>query len=292
MIEQTYPDRAAWLEARKPTIGASEAPTIYGCNRWQSRYRLWGEKLGLVERRAPDDDWGNCLEDGVSRAYAQSTGDIIIVPPPYTIQRNPKYPWAHCTVDRFLRSQRYDGLLGIQEMKLTGGWAENDWKESPPLAVSVQCQHQMAITGLEWAVAVALIGTFRFKLVWGFIERDQVTIDLLMDEERQFMELLKTRTPPAIDGGDDAREVVEALHPNGNGQVIELPDECLDWDADILESQKLVEYHQSRYDLRRNQLRAAIGDYTHGHLSTGVIYTHKAGKDGVRRLKRKDRRQR
>jgi predicted phage-related endonuclease len=158
--------------------------------------------------------------------------------------------------------------------------------------VNVQVQHQLAIAELEWSVPTALIGGYKFTLVWGTVERDNDLIADLMQKELAFVEMVNTRTPPEIDGSDESREVLEAMHPESNGRSIELPEHLVEIDELIVRDRQALANIELQLALWENQIREAIGPATFGQLPNGDYWSYRTGKDGKRRLKRKDRRQR
>lgn len=107
-----------------------------------------------------------------------------------------------------------------------------DWKSSGSLNMKkfsggeypanyyVQCVHYMAITGKKrWYLAV-LIGNREFK--WFTIERDEAEIAALMTAEAEFWELVKTDTPPAVDGTAATTEAIKTIYAESDDSVCDL----------------------------------------------------------------------
>jgi predicted phage-related endonuclease len=89
-----------------------------------------------------------------------------------------------------------------------------------PANYYVQCVHSMAITGAKrWYLAV-LIGNKEFK--WFTIERDEAEIAALMTAERDFWELVKTDTPPAVDGTQATTDTLKTIYAESNDAVCDL----------------------------------------------------------------------
>ena len=89
-----------------------------------------------------------------------------------------------------------------------------------PANYYVQCVHSMAITGAKrWYLAV-LIGNREFK--WFTIERDEDEINALMAAEADFWELVKTDTPPAVDGTAATSEALKTIYAESDDSVCDL----------------------------------------------------------------------
>ena len=68
--------REAWLEARRGSLGGSDAAAVLGVNPYASPYSLWAEKTGRVPEK-PDNEamrLGRDLEDYVVRRWQEKTG--------------------------------------------------------------------------------------------------------------------------------------------------------------------------------------------------------------------------
>jgi len=87
---------------------------------------------------------------------------------------------------------------GIFEAKTANAYAAAEWEAGIPDAYSLQVQHYMAVTGLNFAYIAVLIGGNKF--LWKYIERDEGTIDLLIQLEARFWKYVQSNTPPPIDG--------------------------------------------------------------------------------------------
>jgi putative phage-type endonuclease len=72
-IKQNTPE---WLEMRKNHLGASDAPIIMKESPFKTPYRLWQEKLGLVDSVAQTSSMrrGHELEEEARNAYSARTG--------------------------------------------------------------------------------------------------------------------------------------------------------------------------------------------------------------------------
>jgi len=192
-------------------ITASMAATVCGVNPWDSPYalyqRLTGEAPPLEQNFAM---WlGGQMEGIIIRAFTRETKLRV---------RRPKRAfdpdfWFETHEYGFPMGCLLDGITvdssgnAVVEAKHASSFAGDDWEGEPPLMYWFQMQHQLACTGWLAAYAVALVGK---KLVWLRVERDDEIITLITDAEREFyVEHLKPRVPPPIDGHTATSEAIK-----------------------------------------------------------------------------------
>jgi predicted phage-related endonuclease len=99
---------------------------------------------------------------------------------------------------------------GILEVKTRGtGWKD----DAKALAAALmQMQHYFAVVGGEWGLLAVLHGGYGgMALDLRIVRRDDALIALMVELEREFVELVRTDTPPDPDGSDSAREAVRAM---------------------------------------------------------------------------------
>jgi putative phage-type endonuclease len=60
-----------WQEWRKTGLGGSDAPVIMGVSPWNTPYKLWAERCGLLAPRRSNSamDRGNALEPKIRAQY-------------------------------------------------------------------------------------------------------------------------------------------------------------------------------------------------------------------------------
>jgi putative phage-type endonuclease len=205
-----------WRELRSHYIGGSDAAAVVGLNAFSSPYSLWAEKTGKVPGFAGDlaTEVGTFLEEFVAQKFAQETGKKVRKCNQSFL--NSLYPFAIANIDREIIGE--DAGLEIKTTdslnlkKFSGG--------EYPANYYVQCVHYMAITGKKrWYLAV-LIGNKEFK--WFTIERDEAEIAALMTAEAEFWELVKTDTPPAVDGTAATTEAIKTIYAESDDSVCDL----------------------------------------------------------------------
>lgn len=215
-------DEAAWMEARRKGIGASEASAILGCNPYMSNVNLWEIKTG--RRQAADISNKACVQYGHA-AEAPIRELFALDHPEFTVQyggafdmvRNPGYPWLFATLDGRLIEQE-TGRQGVYEGKTTEilrSQQMEKWTWTDPAGrrhgrvpdnYYVQICHQLLATGFDFAV---LNCRFRRRYADGQraetrcyrFERDEMLADLnyLLEAEIEFWKYVQQdRRPPLV----------------------------------------------------------------------------------------------
>ena len=205
-----------WLARRRKSIGGSDAAAVVGLNAFVSQYSLWAEKSCKIPGFAGNlaTEVGTFMEEFIAHKFAAETGKKVRRF--NKIIYNPDYPFAHVNIDRDVVGEdaglecKYTDSLNLKKFK--GG--------EYPANYYVQCVHSMAITGAKrWYLAV-LIGNKEFK--WFTIERDEDEINALMTAEADFWELVKTDTPPAVDGTAATTEAIKTIYAESDDSICDL----------------------------------------------------------------------
>ena len=242
-----------WLARRKNTIGGSDAAAVVGLNPWVSPYSLWAEKTGRLPGFAGNlaTEVGTYLEEFVAQKFAQTTGKKVRRC--NNIIYNPDYPFAHVNIDRDVVGE--DAGL---ECKTTSELNLKKYKNGEyPANYYVQCVHSMAITGKKrWYLAV-LVGNKEFHIFT--IERDEAEIAALMTAEQYFWELVKTNTPPEVDGYKATADTLFALHPDSDDTVVDLYGHSTELDSFVELSQQIKELEERRNEAA-NKVKEFMAD--------------------------------
>ena len=208
--------KTEWLKHRQAGIGGSDASCIAGLNPWKSAIQLYMDKKeeNPQEQKSLRMEIGNRLEGLVAELFTEATG--LKVRNVNGILKNDKYPFALANIDRAIVGEK-----AFLECKTTNSYALKEWEEGVPAHYEIQCLHYMAITGATHCYIAALIGNSDF--IWHKIERDQETIDYLMQIEKDFWENnIEKDVVPMPDGSDAYSEYLKKKYDKSNGQVIEL----------------------------------------------------------------------
>jgi predicted phage-related endonuclease len=194
------------LETRRYLVGGSEAAAACGVDPFRSRIMLWAEKTGRVER--PETDamrMGTLLQPTVAQLVEGEGYEVI--PAPDDGLTCAAYPFMVGHLDAFTA---IDGKRAPLEIKTRGsGWKD----DTKALAAAVmQAQQYIELTGAESALLAVLHGGYGgLALDLRIVRRDDKLIELMVAMEREFVELVRTDTPPDPDGSDSARDAVRAM---------------------------------------------------------------------------------
>jgi putative phage-type endonuclease len=271
----SFDTREEWLEARRQGIGGTDAAAILGVSPWKSPAELYAEKLGLVDLDNVDNEaavWGLLLQPLLVQRYRRVTGRMTVPEPLHTIRRSRAHPWMLASLDATIHE---GGLVLPCEIKTTGAYRVEDWAEEPPVHVQVQVQHQLAVTGAPWASVAVLIGGQRFH--WCDVQRDDRFIAAMIQAEQQFLERLRAKEPPAIDGSAACRELLAKLYPKEQpGLVVNLDERAEDIDISLIEANAELAKWKAVKELKENEIKALLGEAEMGVLPGGrVVYSLK-----------------
>lgn len=243
-------EREEWLAFKQPRLSSTDVVAWMGYDRYRSPFKVFQEKMG----RAPVSDsdhevlwYGRAMERVTANRYATETGrevgyfhenhDIVV-----TFCRDDR---NISTPDRYVRIPK-NPQPGVLECKNHAEWRGKEWKDGIPIAVRIQLQHQMWVTGATWGSAAATIGGR--KLVWADLGRSPDFIQVMEGEIRRFWKAVDGEADPPEPDASDLKEVSRA-------PVEEI-------EADFSASEKAYElamdlWHQDRELARmRRQVRA------------------------------------
>jgi predicted phage-related endonuclease len=172
-------------------VGGSDANVILSGDEVALR-ELWLEKRGEAKHADLSDKLavmlGAWTEAFNRQWFEQLTNDRVV-----EIGRSvtcPKFTWRRCTVDGFLQSNG-----AVWEAKHTSAFAKADEVLERYMP---QLQHNMAVTGQEFAVLSVIFGNHKFEIFE--IAADWLYQLELLDAEQWFWECVITgREPVAVD---------------------------------------------------------------------------------------------
>lgn len=162
---EVYATNDEWLEARRGTIGASEAYMALGLAPWKSQREWMAEKAGLKDPGPPTPNMvrGNELQAWLLRRATEELpkGDRSIRACRLERLTNSECRHLHASPDGIiLRGNLGTGAVervALVELKTVSRWAfDKSWTEHEPADyVALQCQQQMAVTGIHTCHVVA-----------------------------------------------------------------------------------------------------------------------------------------
>lgn len=240
-------DHETWLQYRKKGIGGSDAGSICGLNPYSTAISVFQDKTQLQVEEKTDNEamrQGRDLEEYVARRFTEETGKKVRRANAIFYQE--ENPFMLANVDRLLVGEN----AGL-ECKTASAYSADKWKDGHiPESYEIQCHHYMAVTGADaWYIACVVLGK---EFIWHKIERDEETIQMLMQIETDFWNNnVLANKMPAPDGSKAAEELLSKYYKNSDpGKSIALVgfDEKLKRRDEISELQDKLEKEKKQIE--------------------------------------------
>ena len=154
-----------WLTARKSGIGGSDVGTVLGLNSYKTPYQLWKEKVSDEEPTEIDSlpaKLGNLYEPVISQLYEEKTG--YKVRNDNKIRIHKEHSCLLVNLDRVIVANDERGT-GILEIKTTNALARKHWDSAIPIDYYCQVQHELSVTGYQWAELALLVDNREFEII-------------------------------------------------------------------------------------------------------------------------------
>ena len=246
--------REDWLEARRKTIGGSEAAAIVGLSPYTSPYEVWADKLGKIPPKEDNEAMrqGRDLEEYVAKRFCEETGKKVRRE--NAILYNEDIPFAHANVDRLIVGEEAGLECKTTSVLNLRKYANGEY----PANYYVQCQHYMMVTGYsKWYLAVLILGK-DFKVFE--IARNDEDIAALRGKETEFYGYVTSQTPPPVDGSESCTNTIGAIY-QGNSEIGELDltplRRALERRDELVE--KINELTAEKTEIE-NSIKSAMGD--------------------------------
>lgn len=278
-------NRAQWLNQRAKGIGASESAAILGVSPWKSSLQLFYEKKG-IEPGSKGEQFARRLglemEGPIARLYGEEVPTRKVLRAPdgqFDLQTHKTLPYMVATLDGRVVIMPEDAMVGMRgqqavlEIKTAAITKAAVWQDEPPIDYQVQVQHQLAVTGLDWGVLVALVGGVSLR--YADIKRDQEFINLLEAAVIEWWRRFELNDPPPPDGTEATKDFLRRLYPSTVPESVTLPPEALEWDDKLQRAKADMDEAKSRKLEAENNLKVMLGENVAGILPNGVIYTWK-----------------
>ena len=206
----TFPSREEWLQARKNTIGGSDASAVIGMNPYKTNVDLWAEKTGLVTPEDISDKpyvkYGHDTEPLLRELFKLDFPEYEVFYEENNYFWNEKYPWGHFSADGWLKDQ--NGRRGILEIKTTEilqSMQKEKWNHRIPDNYYIQILHGLLIMEADFAILKAQLKTVfdgvpYLQTKHYLIERSEVEADIefLKSSENDFAHNIINRQRPAL----------------------------------------------------------------------------------------------
>lgn len=266
-------DREHWLHERRNGIGASDAPAILGLSSFRSPLAVWAEKVHGTNFDSGYQDlvkWGHLLEAPIREEYQRQTGRTVEHDGDYAIVKHQDKDFLTSTLDGRIIGEPF----GVYEGKTCIAHQRHNWDEGVPLSYQVQTQHQMLVTGADWASVAVLIGGNDFRY-YDVTRSDQFIEETLLPELEKFWKHVMDGTPPEADGSESTARTIKLLHPNDNGETILLDQNALELVQELAITKEKIKAHEEKREHLKNSLTLLLGDNTYGLLPDGTQLSYK-----------------
>lgn len=217
-------------------MSASKIAAVLGLSPWESKFSLYHRMTGaIVDEGNAATRRGNYLEAGVVAWFADQVPDHQVEPTGTWLHHERR--WQAATPDRLITTPAGDTeLLEVKTSSITEGWGD-DGTDSIPVYYRAQVIWQLDTLGLTRCHVAVLLPFLEFRRY--LIEYDQAEAELMRAAAREFLDDIVHGNRPAIDDSTATYQVVRELHPDIDGEEVEIPAElagkyiaaCTDFDV-------------------------------------------------------------
>ncbi|HEY0684701.1 MAG TPA: YqaJ viral recombinase family protein [Steroidobacter sp.] len=271
---------AVQLKERAYGIGASESAAVIGLSAYRSPLEAYLQKVNDADGvpRKPEDpkdrlrlEGGSALEP-VILGHFERTTEMPVTDRQLRVH-DPKHPWRWVTLDGRASD---GGLVEAKKTEITGAvWGDGD--EDVPDDYYCQAQHGMACTDAQHVYVPVLLPRWEFAIY--IIRRDDEFIDLMTKRQLEFMERLRTRTPPPVQSLEDAKLMWPRNKPLLRVTADATTTEIAQQLANLKAQMKRDEEKKEQLEL---QIKCAMGEAEELVGRTGRLATWKNNKDGTK----------
>lgn len=215
----TVEDRDGWLKARKGGIGGSDVAAVLGLSPYKSALELYADKLSVLPASSEEAEylqWGRLFEPVILAEYARRTGRAVFAGG--EILRSRAHPFLLVTLDGVQIDDRHawgagPGTVEVKTaLQLTTTPGDRSYEKEIPVAVQLQKQHELLVTGANWGTVVWLPFPER-RLQWRDCPIHQGSRDAIIEACAEFWHMVEHRSPPPPDGTKSSKRALEALFP-------------------------------------------------------------------------------
>jgi predicted phage-related endonuclease len=208
----------AQLQERKRGIFATDAPAALGLSKYSSPVQVWMEKtgqhLGAPEQEVSEaQEMGHVMQPVIAGLYAKKY-DVQLKDLENVTLWHPSINFMGSHFD-YLRDDGSNTLVEIKNFHpMRKKEFGDDGSQDVPMDCLIQCVHEAIVWNTRKVDLAVLFGGQSFKVYP--LEITQKTIDLVIDREQRFWQMVvEKEAPPPIDPEETRR-----LFPKDNGSTI------------------------------------------------------------------------
>ena len=250
-----------WLAFRRIGIGGSDASTILGLNPYNSLFRLYADKKGLI--KAVEDNeamrQGRDLEQYVAERFTEATGKKVK-------RRNFMFqsidnPFMLADIDREIIGEN-----AALECKTTSAFAKSDFEIGEiPLTYYVQMMHYMAVMGYDrMYLAVLVLGK---AFYWFTVERNEEEISNLILAEKYFWNTyIVADIPPELDGSEATEDTLNEMYPTEKDveNTVYISENLMN---EYQQTKKIYDRASANLNAIKNKIQMTLGKCAYGNSS-------------------------
>lgn len=197
-----------WHELRSKGIGGSDIGAILGVNKYKSLVDVYLDKI--EGKKVEDNDsmfWGRILEPIIRAEFQRRHNKEYET---YLVPYSLKYDVLRANVDGLIYNNKTK-KWAVLEIKTANQFTSKEWSDGVvPQSYYAQVMHYLAVTGLEFAVIVVLIGGSDYREF--YIERNEGEVKVIKEVAEDFWNnYILPQKIPTPDGSDSYSEYQKEL---------------------------------------------------------------------------------
>lgn len=252
-VAQMLGKEDGWHDRRRQSLGGSDANILMNGDP-SAILRLWQEKRGEVEPEDLSDilpvQMGVWTEPFNVFWFEKVTGRTVQAQG--ESKAHSAYPFMACTLDGTTTSEH--NFPAVLECKHVNAFSKIDDVAQKYMP---QLHHNMAVTGLSYAILSVFIGTFTHEVVE--VECDDDYLAHLVDRERAFWACVESGEPPADMAPVKAPAPPEKLRSVDMSQSNEWGQWAGDWLENKKAAKRFKDAEKELKDLMENDMGHAFG---------------------------------
>lgn len=277
LLGKHEPNTPEWDGLRSRGLGGSEIAAVVGLSPWQSRFSLWHLKRGTIGKQQENAGmrWGTLLEPVVADYWASRHADLVSIAA--GTYRHHEREWQIANPDRLVSTEGEfwnvlpDQSLGepnhsaILEVKTAHQYDAHEWGHGPEdIPPYYRCQVLWYLDTLELPVAhmAVLIGGSDYREYE--IPYAAEEAEWLREQGREFWQSVTDGQQPDIDGSDATYQAVRELHPQINGDTVEIDADLHQWFHD---SRRAAEQANAEHQAAKATVLDAMGEAKYGEVN-------------------------
>jgi predicted phage-related endonuclease len=210
-------------DLRRPNVGASQAPALWGLHPYITLGQLYAEKRG-VELPKPSGallERGHDLEAVVAAKVAREN-KLWSLEKCRFYYRDPDLRLG-ASPDYYVIDHDRDGV-GVLQIKTVGAWQfKKNWSDGAPDWITLQTSTEMMLVNATWgAIAALVIGDFEYALHTFAVPRHAAAEHKIRAGVADFWRQVDQGIEPVFDFDRDADLIAQIYRTTKEGKIVDL----------------------------------------------------------------------